>query len=447
MAWGCRSAVIAVIASPVAVALLSPPPPPVPHFPATWHTPSSTFVMACNYSDWLSPAVFSRFGVVDIDWSNGKEMWANEHPMDAEAAALHQAALIKNAACPQACPLPAGCPTRQACPQKRVWVYKNLVKALAWMPTVRAKLSDPQYADFFVPFVAKAAPNGSVPSADVPACDKNFNPARCSHLYHDQVQTPQYPHGGLLDGSCTAPCDCDSVPCGEYVWDHRNGSELTSFLVDEYFGGPAGLGSPNVDGFLIDDGWLPWHGRNGTIPGGPTEMDRDAVRDMGLTRDDVYAMFQAWEGNVAKVLASVATKGGWTYNQLLAGGPTFPRVSSSACTAAFRAACPTEGRAPRVGLELYSLTSNHSDSAKVDDLAAFLLTRGPYSLIGWGWRGTCNVDYEIPDDFLMDHGVPTTNCTETGADTAVFTREWTRASVTIDCNSLTSSIKVRPNLD
>ncbi len=28
---------------------------------------------------------------------------------------------------------------------------------------------------------------------------------RCSPLYHDQVQSPEYPHG---DGSCAQPCDC-----------------------------------------------------------------------------------------------------------------------------------------------------------------------------------------------------------------------------------------------
>ena len=31
----------------------------------------------------------------------------------------------------------------------------------------------------------------------------------------DQVQTPQYPKGGTLDGSCGKPCDCGGVPCGE----------------------------------------------------------------------------------------------------------------------------------------------------------------------------------------------------------------------------------------
>lgn len=37
-------------------------------------------------------------------------------------------------------------------------------------------------------------------AAHVPVCDDNYNPPRCSNLYHDHAQTPGYPHG---DGTCT----------------------------------------------------------------------------------------------------------------------------------------------------------------------------------------------------------------------------------------------------
>ena len=36
---------------------------------------------------------------------------------------------------------------------------------------------------------------------------------------------------------CDGDCDCRSVPCAEYVYDHRNGSMLTQWLVDTYVGG------------------------------------------------------------------------------------------------------------------------------------------------------------------------------------------------------------------
>ena len=53
----------------------------------------------------------------------------------------------------------------------------------------------------------------------VPVCDTNFDPPKCSNLYHDQTQTPGYPAG---DGVCAAPgCDVGSVPVGEYLFDPR----------------------------------------------------------------------------------------------------------------------------------------------------------------------------------------------------------------------------------
>lgn len=185
--------------------------------------------------------------------------------------------MIKAEACPKKCPLPNGCTRRSDC-HKKVWVYRNGIKALPWFTSVREKLEDPAYSGFFIKFNGTTAANGTIPTAHVPACDSHFSPAKCSSLYHDQVQTPQYPKGSLLDGSCSKPCDCGLVPCGEYVFDHRNGTMLQQWFVDEYFGGDTALGNANVDGFYIDDAWLPQHGRNGSIPGGPSEMDRHSVQ-------------------------------------------------------------------------------------------------------------------------------------------------------------------------
>eukprot|EP01052_Picozoa_sp_SAG31_P030716 SAG31_NODE_3175_length_4586_cov_4.176064_4_plen_122_part_00 len=49
-------------------------------------------------------------------------------------------------------------------------------------------------------------------------------------------------------------CDCGhGVACGEYLWDHRNGSSLTDWFIEDYIGGETyGLGNPNVDGCKSD---------------------------------------------------------------------------------------------------------------------------------------------------------------------------------------------------
>ena len=57
--------------------------------------------------------------------------------------------------------------------------------------------------------------------------------------------------GDHVNGSTqSGSCDCgEGVSCGEYLWDHRNGSSVTTWLTETYIGGKQyGLGNPNVDG-------------------------------------------------------------------------------------------------------------------------------------------------------------------------------------------------------
>ena len=83
--------------------------------------------------------------------------------------------------------------------------------------TVRVKVTDPAYSAWFMKFSDAVIANHS--AAHVPVCDTNYNPPRCSNLYHDQEQTPGYPRG---DGVCDPPgCDVGSVPVGEYLFDPR----------------------------------------------------------------------------------------------------------------------------------------------------------------------------------------------------------------------------------
>ena len=89
----------------------------------------------------------------------------------------------------------------------KVMVYRNLVKALPWYSSVRDKLTDPQYAGFFLKFNCNASAEGAkypggchVPREDTP-------------FYHDQEQTPHGPTCGHAPG----PSPCCGVPCGEYL--------------------------------------------------------------------------------------------------------------------------------------------------------------------------------------------------------------------------------------
>ena len=143
--------------------------------------------MPCNDSGYFDADFAATFGVVDFDWSNAKQLWANTKPMDCQERLITQARMVK-----------------AKNPRVRTFVYRNLVKALPWYSQVREKLGDEAYAGWFLRFRDYPAANASY---HVPA----FTAGLCSGFYHDQDQTPHHPHG---DGSCVDECDCGAIPCG-----------------------------------------------------------------------------------------------------------------------------------------------------------------------------------------------------------------------------------------
>ena len=199
-----------------------------PAWPPTWSLPLSTIVQPCNYSGFVEPLdFFAQFAVVDFDWSNAKALWVAP-PMRDEELLVEQCSRLK-----------------ALNPNLRCFVYRNLVKALPWYTSVREKINDPAYSGWFLP----AKPGGSLPNSSywVDQCDRSWDPPRCSDLYKDKDQTPGFPHG---DGSCPGPCDCGGVPCGEYLWDHRNAS-LRTWIINDFLLGPTGLGNENISGFYL----------------------------------------------------------------------------------------------------------------------------------------------------------------------------------------------------
>ncbi len=415
----------------------------VPSWTPTYQLNQSTFVYICNYSGYtdVSPgSVVSRFGLVAFDWSNAKADWANQHPMDCEERLVAQAIAVKRGR-----------------PHARVMVYRNLVKALPWFSTVRTALEDPKYAGFFLRFKA-SGPTHS------PRCDGHYDPARCSDLYHDQIQTPQYPNNSKYDGTCLAPCDCGSVPCGEYLFDFRNGTLLEEFLISKFVMGPTGLASGAIDGFFLDDGWTNIStGSNacdGSPVGGPSEVDSFCAGDIGLTQADTTAITSGWQTTLNAVHREVLAAGGFTWPQFVQIGT--PANDTATCTAFFREACGPTGKYLNSAV-LHTFTEKTGRifdplPAFEQDLAAFLLLRGPHAWIGYAWNGCSfganpaggrqNQSFSFPDRLDSDYGVPvplTGGCTETVPGiSGVFTRTWSRAHVQFDCQTWAGSITQLP---
>ena len=370
----------------------------------TYNMSMSTVIMPCNTSGYFDPVVAGRYGLVDIDWRNGKNVWANGHPMDSEAMLVAQARLIKSAN-----------------PATRVWVYRNLVKALPWFSSVREKLCDPAYAGWFLKF------DPAVTTPHVPRCDTNYNPPKCTEFYHDQEQTPQHPRG---DGSCVEACDCGCVPCGEYLWDHRNAS-LRAWLAGVHATGATSLGDPHVDGIFTDDEW--------DVPSGPTEEDRHAVADMGLSPQDVADLRAGWILSMKAAQQAALDKGGFAWRLFSPGsstGGSDPVGGPTGCTAFLRARCVANDTLQHSAM---MMNAGKAPADFLPNLASFLLVRGPYAWFGNAWVGCNNVPQRRPE-VDRDYGMPSGHCTETHPGSGVFRREYTRASVQVDCNAWTGTI-------
>ena len=180
-----------------------------------------------------------------------KQKWINTDPMTCEEDLLKQAQLIKA--------------NNTLGAAQKVWIYRNAVWAMPWMAHTRKLLDDPAYDVWFLRFK-----NGSDGRSAIHhdndgtfksrVCDDNFSPPKCSALFHQpHSQTPNYPKG---DGNCNGPCNCGRVPCGPYLFDHREahtkvkGQTLREWFIAEMFLSDTALGSPAVSGFYIDD-WGP----------------------------------------------------------------------------------------------------------------------------------------------------------------------------------------------
>lgn len=124
----------------------------------------------CNESGLTDPQSTKGWGIVDFDWSNAKKVWAAAKPMNCEEMLVDQVQK-----------------TTSASPGTTVWVYRNGIKALPWYTLVRKKVTDPTYAAWFMKFSPAVIANHS--AAHVPVCDANYDPPRCSDLYHDQVSS------------------------------------------------------------------------------------------------------------------------------------------------------------------------------------------------------------------------------------------------------------------
>lgn len=404
--------------------------PASPPWAASYAMKASTISMALNASGLSSPVLGGAFGIISYDWSNAKSVWAKQEPMDSEGMLLTQATM-----------------TKAANPATKVFVYRNLVKALPWFSSVRAKLDDPRYSGWFIPF------GGG--DSHVPACAAE-NHSKCSTLYHDQEQTPQVPTDDdpSPDGSCANQCDCGVQPCGEYLFDHRNAS-LRAWLVDEM---ARTVSNASVDGLFIDDYWCSDLLCNETsgLQGcpcsdpvqGPTEVDQYWQLDTGLDDDQVRQLTLAWNETMGAAQQAILDAGAYTWS--LIDGQENANAAPAlldklTCRDQLQDACAGQATAWQLFPHLFGLAVDGNELLQPDqDVAFFLLARGDYAWIGYGvWGMTWPPSMDLPSFFDADFGVPTEFCYQ-DETSGVFHRNYTKASVALDCDLFEASIEMVP---
>jgi hypothetical protein len=245
--------------------------------------------------------------------------------------------------------------------------------------------------------------------------------------------------------SCDEPCDCGGVPCGEYLWDHRN-STLRAYLLNEVVLGANGLANENISGFFFDDGWsdspqpiLPWEPKEGFCDhspiGGATEENLYCTLDSGLTQADTTAMKREHDETMSLVFDSVIAAGGFAWQALAQTSLPGPTDGVAACDAWFSAAHEL-GRCAYMH-EVFNATQRPLVAVD-EDLAAFLIARGPFAWIGYGWIG-CTTEYEYPAAWTLDYGVPLTSYFNMTAP-SVYSREYSKATATFDCTAWKGSV-------
>lgn len=396
----------------------------VPNRPPSWLMNESTIIMPCNETGFTDPASTKGWSIVDFDWSNAKEIWAKNKPMNDEELLFQQVQM-----------------TTSASPETTVWVYRCSVYAYPWYTSVRTILDDPAYAPWFIKFKPG---NGTTIN---PKCDHNYDPPLCSDYFHMQEQTPGYPSG---DGNCAAPaCDCGSVPCGFYLWNHSstavvNNQTFRDWFIHSYMFNTVGS-SPLVSGFFWDDFWP---GASGNFP----DSMPGIVNDTGMSTQDLVSITADYNANMAALQEYTLTQGKFSWQMLWTGGSATgkgstcpePLVHNTTCASDLRSLCTASSPAQnRTMMYAFYPGGCKGDPSNLEmfneDLTNFLLTRGPYAYLGHGWLG-CSHFYEYPDALNADYGEPLGLCSETATGSGVFVREFTKSTVQMDCNTYTPTV-------
>ena len=456
-----------------AIVRYGPPVPPT-GIPAAWEPTwemNRSISLYWRNATGIEPAdYYDGYGLVMFDWAHAAQDWINSFsPMDNARSLANQCEVVKGRN-----------------PLTKCIVYRNTVIALNQHRHISSVLDDPAFADFFLRFKPGATQTGPCwgevdprqrgqpwdpiwptpavcaallqSDVHVPMCDK-ANASKCNAVhYFDQNQVPQVPGDNWSNDTTDiyqglvcfgSSCDCGDSPCGEFLFNFSNPSMVDWWLL-EHMGGALGLDHPDVDGLILDDYWS---------AAGPSEIDSNVISDMGWSGGDVAAMTSAWQGAMTRLYTMAAQRGKFL-SDMGYSGDSMSGASAGQCASRLSAMCSDSSRSfgswyvvnyAYVQPPVFGIAPANT----LLDVAYFLLTRGPYAwiaggpMLGWHMSHwwTANQTRPIafrtdlrPAEFNNDYGEPLCNCAQTSP--GVFVRYWSKANVTVDCNTLEGIIEM-----
>jgi hypothetical protein len=205
------------------------------------------------------------------------------------------------------------------------------------------------------------------------------------------------------------------------------------------------------------------------------------IGDMGLSAKDMQDITREWQKTVAAVQESLLSKNKWAWQLFNCGirpgtayGGGCGAASSmapdqaqhdpgSTCTPWMRKYCgphsPFHKQALMMGFtfasQMHVYTENLSLPFPEQNIAEFLLVRGKYAWLGYGYQGCASTQrrfpgaswresgYVWPELLDRDFGEPTGECHETSPGSEVFTRDWSRSRITLDCRDYTATFEMK----
>ena len=217
---------------------------------------------------------------------------------------------------------------------------------------------------------------------------------------------------------------------------------------------------------------------------GPSEVPATWINSTSYTHADVVAITEGWRKTMALAQQTILAHGAFQWQMLAGSSIVTGQANRQNCAEYFRASCGTGPDSPQGRPLLYYLSLNMRGPggpvpdpgagnmvSLQQDLASFLLVRGPYAWLGTGWLGCgftatngsccsgegtkcrrataggCNAAtdgfYQRPAELDYDYGLPHGSCSETETGSGVFTRSYTKANVQINCSTFQATIVMK----